>query len=375
MTTPNTPTNASKAEDPVGEARGAEATLLRWAHDLAENPYTAETGQIVALARAYLDGCAAHDAALAEVGRLRGERDEARDTVRQLYSERADLVRASNGKMPTGPENTTWSLARRVYEDRLALAAYDADAVKARTLAADGAPHEEIRAALRPHGPYAAAGAIDGVDNVHDIVKENARLRGERDEAGREAEAATEGFAEIAEKYRLTAGTLHDVAAEAQRLRDLVRHQRSELHDEGLIDDAEYAALASDHGAVARLHGYDHLRSSLTTAEERCRGLERELMAERGEGEPRAGWRASFRGGDVRWVRETTLPNEVFDAVRQLDPWREEPGWHWWRRIVDRDGDVIETLAEGRAATALAAIDAAEASMAALTPTGDPHAR
>ena len=47
--------------------------------------------------------------------------------------------------------------------------------------------------------------------------------------------------------------------ARDQRLHDLVRHQRGPLHDAGLITDAEYAALAGDHGAVTRLEGYDAL--------------------------------------------------------------------------------------------------------------------
>ena len=52
--------------------------------------------------------------------------------------------------------------------------------------------------------------------------------------------------------------------AEITRLRDLVRHQRGALHDEGLIDDAEYAALAADAGAVARLQDYDEVRAALS---------------------------------------------------------------------------------------------------------------
>jgi hypothetical protein len=44
-----------------------------------------------------------------------------------------------------------------------------------------------------------------------------------------------------------------------QRLWDLVRYERAELHDLDLITDAEYALLAEDHPAVARLEEYDHL--------------------------------------------------------------------------------------------------------------------
>ena len=47
------------------------------------------------------------------------------------------------------------------------------------------------------------------------------------------------------------------------RLTDLVRHQRGDLHTEGLISDAEYAALAGLTGSPARLEGYDALRGEL----------------------------------------------------------------------------------------------------------------
>lgn len=50
---------------------------------------------------------------------------------------------------------------------------------------------------------------------------------------------------------------------EVARLRDLVRHQRSALHDAELITDEEYAALAGDQGAVARLEGYDAIQQKL----------------------------------------------------------------------------------------------------------------
>lgn len=42
-----------------------------------------------------------------------------------------------------------------------------------------------------------------------------------------------------------------------QRLWDLVRHQRSELLDVGLITEDEYAELAQDHSAVKRLEDLD----------------------------------------------------------------------------------------------------------------------
>lgn len=56
-----------------------------------------------------------------------------------------------------------------------------------------------------------------------------------------------------------------------QRLFDLVRQQRMELHEAGLISDEEYMELAKDHPAVERLETYDELRKQLAAAEERAR--------------------------------------------------------------------------------------------------------
>lgn len=41
-----------------------------------------------------------------------------------------------------------------------------------------------------------------------------------------------------------------------QRLWDLVRFQRYELHDAGLITDNEFSELASDGASIARLEYY-----------------------------------------------------------------------------------------------------------------------
>lgn len=53
----------------------------------------------------------------------------------------------------------------------------------------------------------------------------------------------------------------HEAAGELtsrnQRMWDLVRYQRSELHVAELITDDEYAELAIDHPAVKRLENYD----------------------------------------------------------------------------------------------------------------------
>lgn len=54
-----------------------------------------------------------------------------------------------------------------------------------------------------------------------------------------------------------------DDASLRQRLWDLVRFQRSELFQAGLLSEEEYAELAEDHPAVARLESYDEMRLRL----------------------------------------------------------------------------------------------------------------
>ncbi len=52
--------------------------------------------------------------------------------------------------------------------------------------------------------------------------------------------------------------------AEIERLRDLVRYKRAELHDDGLITDQEYGDLAKVGSESARrLEGYDDLRATI----------------------------------------------------------------------------------------------------------------
>lgn len=56
---------------------------------------------------------------------------------------------------------------------------------------------------------------------------------------------------------------LHESRGEVERLTDLVRYQRAELHHEGLISDAEYADLVKVKGSPARLEGYDAMRAEV----------------------------------------------------------------------------------------------------------------
>lgn len=55
--------------------------------------------------------------------------------------------------------------------------------------------------------------------------------------------------------------SIHD----PQRLWDLVRYMRSELHVKQAITDDEYAELAQDHAAVARLEQDDRNRAEEKT--------------------------------------------------------------------------------------------------------------
>lgn len=60
-----------------------------------------------------------------------------------------------------------------------------------------------------------------------------------------------------------------------QRLFDLVRQQRMELHEVELITDEEYIELAKEHSAVARLEDYDELRAQLAAQTKRAESIYR----------------------------------------------------------------------------------------------------
>lgn len=64
-----------------------------------------------------------------------------------------------------------------------------------------------------------------------------------------------------------------------ERYHDLVRYQRSELHQADLITDDEYVELLSDSKSVARLHAYDDLRKSLKSAEAKLAELQKASLA------------------------------------------------------------------------------------------------
>jgi hypothetical protein len=60
---------------------------------------------------------------------------------------------------------------------------------------------------------------------------------------------------------------------ENQRLRDLIRYCRHELHDEGLITDEEFAALVEVGSESARrLESYDAMRDQIEALHEEMKG-------------------------------------------------------------------------------------------------------
>src|SRR6266403_1029314 len=81
-----------------------------------------------------------------------------------------------------------------------------------------------------------------------------------------------------------------------QRVHDLVRFMRTELHNEGLITDEEYVSLAGDSGALQRLEDYDAViqKAKEAAASKRPSGL------------------------------VSVLISEIIQLNRELDDWRHE---------------------------------------------------
>lgn len=73
---------------------------------------------------------------------------------------------------------------------------------------------------------------------------------------------------ELEAKVRTLERELNEAKKETERLFDLVRYQRAELHQENLISDDEYVALLADSESKKRLETYDDMRQQLTTAKD-----------------------------------------------------------------------------------------------------------
>lgn len=86
----------------------------------------------------------------------------------------------------------------------------------------------------------------------------------------------------MAAKIKRLEGELAEARKPNQRLYDLVRHQRMELHEAELVTDEEYIKLAKDHSAVARLEDYDAIKAQLDQARKRRETLAALLNAASG---------------------------------------------------------------------------------------------
>jgi hypothetical protein len=62
---------------------------------------------------------------------------------------------------------------------------------------------------------------------------------------------------------RLAGKRIEFLEKKLQRLTDLVRHQRQELYQAGLITDQEYSDLVMFPGSVDRLGSYDDMKAAL----------------------------------------------------------------------------------------------------------------
>lgn len=95
-----------------------------------------------------------------------------------------------------------------------------------------------------------------------------------------------------------------------QRVHDLVRFMRSELHREGLITDEEYAGLASDsYGVVKRLEDYDvvmlNQEAKNAAALKRPSGLVSVLISEIAQlNKSLNDWKHEFHMYRDAWIRE-----------------------------------------------------------------------
>jgi hypothetical protein len=180
------------------------------------------------------------------------------------------------------------------------------------------------------------------------------------------------------------------------RLHDLIRHQRGPLHDAGLITDAEYAALAADHGAVARLEGYDALRAEndrlraalteRTTERDDARRMLAECYvlsgADTDGNTVESGWEHLWRDAvaEVRTLREgydeavdgpAVHPSDCQSCSEDPNPCRTHAeDWRYWRaRALDfEEGASVEAREADRGRKRAAEMERALVDRAGLHP-------
>lgn len=81
------------------------------------------------------------------------------------------------------------------------------------------------------------------------------------------AAEATKAIQDFLDWYKKVLAERQERGKLHQRLFDLLRHQRGELHTVNLISNDEFAELAKDHPAVDRLESYDAARERIAQLE------------------------------------------------------------------------------------------------------------
>ncbi len=110
--------------------------------------------------------------------------------------------------------------------------------------------------------------------------------------------------------------TVATLTAEKQRLFDLVRHQRGELHDAGLISNQEYLELAASGDSkksVARLETYDELKAENERIKAEAAGM-REFIQ---QWEPYCG--AGFNIEALNILQTTTLGTDLLERLEKAE--------------------------------------------------------
>lgn len=125
--------------------------------------------------------------------------------------------------------------------------------------------------------PCACGGTGRASDAVPILRTYIVKVERERDELQRRCDKYENEAAEVCPEDQSLKETFGALRKERQRLWDLVRQQRMELFQADLITREEYAELAKDHPAVARLETYDGIRARLKTAEAERDELQRKL--------------------------------------------------------------------------------------------------